>query len=198
MKSNPERFARLAVALMALALLSACDLQDMYQQPKTEPFMPSPVFADGTSARPLEAGTVARGWARTNEAFYTGKIGGKDVDVLPVPLTKALLLRGQERFNAFCSPCHDRVGNGNGMVVQRGYRRAATYHTPQLRAMPIGHFFDVMSNGFGVMPDYAATIPVEDRWAIAAYVRALQFSQYAPLKDAPPDEQAKLLKEAKR
>ncbi len=196
MRSNPDNlaasFVKLVASMAALALLSACDLQDMYRQPKTEPFMPSPVFSDGTSARPLEADTVARGQLRTNEVFYTGKLNDKDVDTLPVPLTKALLLRGQERFNVFCSPCHDRTGNGNGMIVQRGYRHAVSYHTPQLRAMALGHFFDVISNGFGVMPDYAAQIPVEDRWAIAAYVRTLQFSAYAPLADVPAEERQKL------
>ena len=191
------RLIRLAAFVAAAVLLSGCDLQDMYRQPKTEPYMSSPVFPDGTSARPLEADTVARGHLRTNEVFYTGKLNGKEVDALPFPVTKAVLLRGQERFDIFCSPCHDRAGNGNGMIVQRGYRRPPSYHTPQMRAMALGHFFDVISNGFGVMPDYAAQIPAEDRWAIAAYVRTLQFSQYAPLADVPAKERQKLKEPAK-
>ena len=196
MRLSPDNFVarliRLATFLVAAVLLSGCDLQDMYRQPKTEPYMSSSVFADGTSARPLEADTVARGHLRTNEVLYTGKLNGKEVDTLPFPVTKAVLLRGQERFDIFCSPCHDRAGNGNGMIVQRGYRRPPPYHTPQMRAMALGHFFDVISNGFGVMPDYAAQIPAEDRWAIAAYVRTLQFSQYAPLADVPAGERQKL------
>ena len=196
MKLNPDNFnahwLRLAALTAAAVLLSGCDLQDMYRQPKTEPYMSSSVFPDGTSARPLEADTVARGHLRTNEVLYTGKLNGKEVDALPFPLTKAVLLRGQDRFDIFCSPCHDRVGNGNGMIVQRGYRRPPSYHTSQMRAMALGHFFDVISNGFGVMPDYAAQITVEDRWAIAAYVRTLQFSQNAPLADVPAEERQKL------
>lgn len=205
---NPTNFLRLLPAL-ALVLFAGCDLQDMYRQPKREPLQASDFFADGRSARPLEADTVAQsaGWKRrfappddqrrdASVTFYTGKSDGKDVEAVPFPVTKEVLLRGRERFNVFCSTCHDRTGNGNGMIVQRGFRRPPSFHTAQLRQMPIGHFFDVMTNGFGTMPDYAAQVPPEDRWSIAAYVRTLQFSQHAPVADVPPDKIPQL-KEAK-
>ena len=146
MRLSPDNFVarliRLAAFVAAAVLLSGCDLQDMYRQPKTEPYMSSPVFPDGTSARPLEADTVARGHLRTNEVFYTGKLNGKEVDALPFPVTKAVLLRGQERFDIFCSPCHDRAGNGNGMIVQRGYRPAGNFHTDRLRGVAAGQMMN--------------------------------------------------------
>ena len=176
-----------------LGLLGAgCDMQDMYEEPKYTPLQPCAFFDDERSARPLVPGTVARGELRTNTVFFTGKSGTNLVAVLPVPLTRDLLERGEERFNIFCAPCHDRLGNGNGMIVQRGYRQPPSFHIPRLREVPIGHFYDVMSNGFGAMPDYAAQISPEDRWAIAAYLRALQFSQQAKLADVPPEQRQKL------
>ncbi len=179
-------------ALLLLPLIAGCDMQDMYRQPKREPLSPSTMFNDGMSARPAVADTVARGQLRTNAVFFTGKLNGKDVEVIPLPVTKELLLRGQERFNIYCSPCHDRTGGGNGIVVQRGIRPPPSFHDPKLRAMPIGHFYDVMSNGFGAMQDYAAQVTPEDRWAIAAYIRALQYSEYAPAADVPAAELPKL------
>jgi len=164
----------------------------MADQPRYKPLQQSTFFGDDRSARPLEPGTVAQGRLKADERFYTGKSGGALITSLPVPLTKELLARGQERFNIFCSPCHDRTGSGNGMVVQRGYLRPPSYHIDRLRQAPIGHFFDVMTNGFGAMPDYAAQIPPADRWAIATYIRALQSSQNATLADVPPEARQQL------
>jgi mono/diheme cytochrome c family protein len=140
----------------------------------------------------LEPDTVARGQLRTNTVFYAGKSGGNDVSALPVPLTAELLRRGQERYGIHCAVCHDRVGNGNGMIVQRGFRPPASFHIQRLRDAPIGHFYDVMSTGFGAMADFSAQITPEDRWAIAAYIRALQLSQHASLVDLPPEQRQKL------
>jgi Cytochrome C oxidase, cbb3-type, subunit III len=157
----------------------------MADQPSYRPLAKSTFFGDDRSARPLVPGTVARGYLRADERLYAGKSGGELVTALPVPLTLELLARGQDRFNIFCSPCHDRIGNGGGMVVQRGYRRPPSFHIDRLREAPIGQFFDVITKGFGAMPDYAAEVPPADRWAIAAYIRALQLSQNATLADVP-------------
>jgi mono/diheme cytochrome c family protein len=164
----------------------------MADQPRYKPLAQSAFFGDDRSARPLVPGTVARGYLNADEQFYTGKSGGEPITTLPVPLTKELLARGQERFNIFCSPCHDRTGNGEGMIVLRGYRPPPSYHIDRLRQAPVGHFFDVMTNGFGAMPDYATQVAPADRWAIAAYIRALQLSQNATLADVPPEERQKL------
>jgi len=172
-------------------VLAACQ-QQMADQPRYKPLAQSMFFGDDRSARPLVPGTVARGYLNADERFYTGKSGGEPITTLPVPLTKELLARGQERFNIFCSPCHDRTGSGEGMVVRRGYRPPPSYHIDRLRQAPIGHFFDVISNGFGAMPDYAAQVTPADRWAIVAYIRALQLSRNAALADVPPEERHKL------
>jgi len=164
----------------------------MHDQPKYQPLERSRFFEDGRASRPLPAGTVARGHLREDTLLYTGKAGNQFVDRIPIPITKEVLLRGQERFNVFCSPCHDRIGAGLGMVVRRGMRRPPSYHTDRLRAQPVGYFFDVITNGFGAMPDYAAQIPPRDRWAIVAYLRALQRSQYAPLSDVPRERLSEL------
>lgn len=164
----------------------------MADQPSYRPLAKSSFFGDDRSARPLPEGTVARGQLRADERFYTGKSGGEPITALPVPLTRELLERGQERFNIFCAPCHDRTGGGGGMVVLRGYRRPPSYHIDRLRAAPIGHFFDVITRGFGSMPDYATQVRPADRWAIAAYIRALQLSQRATLADVPPEARGQL------
>jgi hypothetical protein len=177
---------------LGLAFLTACDMQDMYQQPKYTPLESSDSFNDGRSARPLEPDTVAQGQLRTNTLFYAGKSDGKYATALPMPLTMQLLKRGHERYDIYCAPCHDRIGNGNGMIVQRGFRSPASFHIQRLRDAPIGHFYDVMSNGFGAMADFSAQITPEDRWAIAVYIRALQLSQHATLADVPPDQKQKL------
>jgi mono/diheme cytochrome c family protein len=137
-------------------------------------------------------GTVARGQLRIDSARYLGKVDGQEVDVFPFPITKQDLTRGQQRFNIYCSPCHSRIGDGNGIVVQRGFRQAASYHTERLIKAPIGHFFDVITNGYGAMPRYASRVEPDDRWRIAAYIRVLQLSQNSRIADVPPDRRAEL------
>lgn len=153
---------------------------------------PSPVFADGRAARAPVEGTVARGELRADEGLHTGMVGKTTLNALPFPLTRQVLTHGQERFEVFCAPCHDRLGTGEGMVVRRGLRRPPSYHIDRLREAPLGYFVDTMTKGFGAMPDYAAQIPPADRWAIAAYIRALQLSQNARLADVPAAERKKL------
>lgn len=162
-------------------VLSGCGVRlDMHVQPKMKPLRQSDFYADGRGSRPLLPNTVARGELREDTYYYTGMMNGKEGDVMPFPVTEEVLKRGQERFNIYCAPCHSRVGDGNGMIVQRGFRRPPSYLDPKLLNAPIGHFYDVISHGFGVMPDYSTQVDPHDRWAIAAYIRALQFSQTAP------------------
>jgi len=166
----------------------------MQDQPKFVPLRPSAFFADGRSERPLVEGTVARGHLNENAAFFTGKNGDKPVEAFPFPVTRDVLQRGQERFNIYCAPCHDRLGYGNGMIVRRGYKRPPSYHMDRLRQVPPGYIFDVITNGFGAMPDYATQVEPADRWAIVAYVRTLQYSQNASVNDVPADARAELTK----
>jgi hypothetical protein len=166
--------------------------QDMHDQPKYQPLEASDFFADGRASRPLPPGTVARGQLNDDEHLYSGKSGKKFADALPFAVSPALLARGQERFNIFCSPCHGRLGDGDGMVVRRGFRHPPSFHIDRLRQAPVGYHFDVITNGFGSMQDYSAQIPVKDRWAIIAYVRALQLSQHATLGDVPEAERKQL------
>jgi mono/diheme cytochrome c family protein len=168
--------------------------QDMHNQPRYKPLAGTDFFGDGRSARPVVEGTVARGHLRIDKARYTGKVGDADVETFPFPITKADVLRGQERFNIYCAPCHSRIGDGNGMVVRRGFRQAASYHTAKMRSAPLGHFFDVITNGFGAMPSYASRVEPDDRWRIAAYIRALQLSEGASIDDVPADKRADLEK----
>jgi mono/diheme cytochrome c family protein len=174
-----------------LAAIAGCR-QDMHNQPKYRGLRASTFFADGASARPLIEGTVARGSLHDDEAFFTGKRGADVVTELPFPLTPEVLDRGEERFNIFCSPCHDRAGTGRGMVVQRGYQPPPSFHIDRLREAPIGHFVDVMTNGLKTMPDYKVQIAPRDRWAIAAYIKALQLSQHAAASDVPGGDPTKL------
>ena len=171
--------------------MTGCE-QQMADQPRYEPLQKSIFFGDERSARPLVEGTVARGQLRADEHFYTGKYQGKLVKNFPYPVTYETLVRGQERFNIYCSPCHDRVGIGQGMVVRRGFRAPPSIHIDRLRAAPVGHFFDVITHGFGAMPDYAEQVSPQDRWAIVAYVRALQMSQHAGLANVPESERGRL------
>jgi mono/diheme cytochrome c family protein len=157
----------------------------MHDQPKYKPLRGSEIFPDGRSARPLVPGTVARGTLREDAVLYTGKLGNEFVADIPVKVTAELLARGQSEYQVFCSPCHGRTGRGDGMVVQRGFKKPSSYHVDRLRQMPVGYFYDVITNGFGAMSDYSAQVPPMDRWAIAAYVRTLQYSQYAPASDVP-------------
>ena len=173
------------LALLALAALAGCR-HDMQNQNKMRPYRESTFYSDGASARPLPAHTVARGDLRADEAYYTGIRGGKPVADVPFPVSREVLLRGEQRFDIFCSPCHGRTGDGLGMIVTRGYKQPPSFHSEQLRNAQVGWVFSVMTQGFGVMPSYAAHVPVADRWAIAAYIRALQYSQNARLSELPP------------
>jgi mono/diheme cytochrome c family protein len=181
-----------AWAIVPCLLLAGGCRQDMHDAPRYDPLEASALFTQGASVRPLVEGTVARGLLVEDELLTTGKIGGTLVDQFPFPITAADLNRGEERFNVFCAPCHSRLGDGQGMVVQRGYRMPPTFHDDRLRQAPAGHFFDVMTNGFGVMPDYRAQVPVADRWRIVAYIRALQLSQSATAADVPAAEMTRL------
>ncbi|SRR5579872_239051 len=172
------------LGLLATLALAGCR-QDMHDQPRFKPLAKSDFYADLRSERPQVEGTVARGQYHEDSYFYTGKIGADPGEYLPFPATLDVLERGQQRFNIYCAPCHSRLGDGNGMVPQRGYKRPPSYHIDRLRKAPIGYFFDVMTNGFGAMPDYSAQIPPRDRWCIAAYIRALQLSQAATAVDVP-------------
>jgi mono/diheme cytochrome c family protein len=186
----PSKHFILAV-LAATALLAGCR-QDMHDAPRYEAFEASASFADNRASRTAPAGTVARGWLRDDEALYTGKVAGQLVEEFPFAIAHAELARGRERFNIYCTPCHGQLGDGRGMVVQRGLRQAASFHQDRLRQEKVGYSFDVITNGFGAMPDYATQIPVRDRWLIVAYVRTLQLSQHAPLDDVPADRRAEL------
>jgi mono/diheme cytochrome c family protein len=208
----------LVVLGLTIAALGAGCRQDMHDQPRYNALSNSSFFPDGQSSRPLVPGTVARGTLNDDSLFYTGKLedqtaqvtGGQAqatdagsstvsdrpgqgfADLFPFPITAEVLNRGEAQFNIFCSVCHDRIGEGDGMIVRRGYRRPPSFHTARLRQAPAGYFFDVITNGFGAMPDYAGQISPADRWAIVAYVRALQLSQNASLADVPAEERGKL------
>ncbi len=179
------------VALAALLLTSACRL-DMHDQPKYTPLRESDFFSDRRSARPVIEGTVARGQLNDDELLQTGRVNGQLSREFPYAVTAEVIARGRERYDIFCSPCHDRTGRGNGMIVRRGYRQPPSLHLDRLRQVPAGHFVDVMTNGFGAMPDYRTQVPASDRWAIAAYIRALQLSAGATLDQVPPEQREKL------
>jgi len=200
--------------LLVVCVFAASCRRDMQDQPKMKPLRSSTFFSDGLSARQPVEGTVPRGFLRTETALFTGKKNKNlsnisagasatpsgpqpsanapsgenaypdDVDTFPFPITEETVNRGRERFNIFCSVCHGKTGHGDGMIVRRGFRRAASFHDDRLRTAPVGHFFDAITNGWGAMPSYAAQIPVQDRWAIIAYIRALQFSQNLGAKPA--------------
>jgi mono/diheme cytochrome c family protein len=180
------------VFVTAALLVGAGCRQDMHDQPKYIPMRESTFFTDIRSARPLVEGTVARGHLRDDELLYTGKVNGADAAIFPFRVDATVMARGRDRFDIFCAPCHGRTGQGDGMVVLRGYRRPPSLHQDRLRDAPAGHFFDVITNGFGAMPDYAAQVKAEDRWAMVAYVRALQLSGHATLADVPPAERDKI------
>ena len=190
--------ARWALVALALAIvgLQGCRL-DMHVQPKYKPDEGSTFFQDGRADRPQVPDTVARGHMRTDELFYTGHVNGVAVDQFPFPVTPQVLDRGHTRYDIFCAPCHDYTGSGRGMVVQRGFPPPPSYHLERLREAPAGHFFEVITNGYGAMYSYAARIPPEDRWAIIAYIRALQLSQHATLDDVPAEQRQKLTSGAK-
>lgn len=193
----------IGVLLVGVCLAGAACRRDMQDQPKMKPYRSTSFFSDGLSSRPPVQGTIPRGFLRTDKALFTGKkdgtttgtatpsaspaAGGQqasganaypdDVTEFPFPITKDTVKWGKERYEIFCSVCHGLTGNGDGMIVRRGFRRAASFNDDRLRQAPVGHFFDAITNGWGAMPSYASQIPVQDRWAIIAYVRALQLSQ---------------------
>ncbi|MFZ0820518.1 MAG: cytochrome c [Candidatus Acidiferrales bacterium] len=193
MQIRRSRKVRVRIFLAAAFVLFAAGCrQDMQVQPRYNPYDASTFFDDGRSARQPVAGTVARGQLHLDSLLYTGKVDGKDAEVFPFPITRADLERGRERFNIYCAPCHDVTGSGRGMIVLRGFPQPPSYHIDRLRQAPPGHFFDVMTNGLGVMYSYSSRVSAEDRWRIAAYIRALQLSQQASLADAPSAERQKL------
>jgi mono/diheme cytochrome c family protein len=181
-----------ALGIVAVSLALAGCRQDMHDAPRYEPLEANTFFANGSASRMLVANTVARGMLREDTHLNEGKVDGRLATTFPMPITADVMARGQERFNVFCSPCHGRTGSGNGMVVQRGFRAPPSYHEDRLRNAPVGYFFDVMTNGFGAMQDYASQVPVADRWAIAAYIRALQLSQRATVADVPANRRTEL------
>jgi hypothetical protein len=179
------RILSVAPLMVTMVLCSACRM-DMQVQPRQNPLSRSEFFPDQRSERPPVEGTVARGQLHEDTYFYTGKIGSNPGDVMPFPVTRQVLERGRERYNIYCAPCHSRVGDGNGFVPSRGFaRNPPSFHILRLQKAPVGYFFDVMTEGFGIMPDYASQIPAQDRWNIVAYVRALQLSQNATQADVP-------------
>src|ERR1700683_3312577 len=189
-------FSRAAVSVLAgiaalLAVLGGCRL-DMHLQPRYNPEGPSTFFSDGRSARDPVPGTVARSPLRIDDHMYAGQVDGKDAQDFPFPIKAADMVRGQQRYNIYCSPCHDYLGTGNGMIVQRGFPQPPSFQIDRLRQAAPGHFFAVMTNGYGAMYSYASRITPEDRWRIAAYIRALQLSQQAQVADLSASARAKL------
>jgi mono/diheme cytochrome c family protein len=186
--SSQRRVVSAGTLLTLIALFGGCRL-DMQVQPKQNPFSRSDFYPDRRSERPLVEGTVARNQLREDAYLYTGRIGSTFGDYLPFALTREALDRGRERYNIYCSPCHSLVGDGQGFVPSRGFSSMPpSYHIPRLQKAPLGYFFDVITNGYGVMPDYRSQIAAEDRWKIVAYVRALQLSQNATTADVPPGQ----------
>jgi len=181
-----------AALLLALpAVLAGCR-QDMHDQPKAETFEASSFFADGRSERPRVEGTVARGALELDAHLYQGLVAGKPAETFPFEITRERLQRGRERYDIFCAACHGSTGFGDGMIVERGMKRPPSFHIDRLASAPPGYFFDVITHGFGAMFDYSDRVPAEDRWAIIAYVRALQLAQSASLSDVPPAQRAQL------
>jgi mono/diheme cytochrome c family protein len=194
-KTMMERLNQILMlgALSGVGLMAGCR-QDMHNQPKFYPQRGTSFYADGRSVRPQVENTVARNQLHDDTYFYTGMVAGKEGDGLPFPVTLEVLAKGQERYNVYCTPCHSRVGNGAGMIVQRGYSPAGNLLGGRLRAAGLGHYFNVISNGYGSMPDYAAQLTPADRWAVTAYIRALQLSQSAQRSDVPSGVEVKPLK----
>jgi len=180
------------VLALALGLILAGCRRDMQMEPRYDPLSWGNFFADGRSARPEIEGTVAHGHLKLNQALYTGKVNNQEIDYFPFTITRADLDRGRERYDVYCSPCHSRIGDGEGMVVRRGFRHPPSYRIDRLVKAPVGHFFDVMTNGLGEMPSYASRVPPEDRWRIAAYIRVLQLSETASINDVPPEQRGGL------
>ncbi len=187
MKRSSPATLRSASAALALALLYTSCRQGMYDQPKAKPLSAMDLFPNGAAARPLVPGAIPQEWKGDDPAYTGNAQDGTILTKLPVPLTRALLDHGRDRFDIYCAECHDRTGSGQGMIVQRGFPAPPSFHIDRLRSAPIGHFFNVITTGYGAMYSYASRVPPADRWAIAAYIRALQLSQNARVEDVPAD-----------
>ena len=193
---RPRPGLALLSAVLAIALLIAGCRQDMHDQPALEPFEASAFFADGVASRDFPEGTIARGQLREDTVLYTGLNPDDTMATqLPMPVDRKLLERGRQKFNTFCSPCHDRAGSGLGMIVRRGFKQPSSFHDERLRQQPVGYFYGVISNGFGDMSSYASQIQPEDRWAVVAYLRALQWSQNVSLDTLPADVRSQIERE---
>ena len=193
MTGSKLRFLSGALVAVGTLAMAGCSRLDMQDQPKYKPQRPSDFFADGRDGRPELDGTIARGQLNEDVAFYDGKdAAGKDIDAFPIAVDKAVIERGHQRYDIYCAPCHGRLGNGMGMIVQRGFKQPPSYHIERLRNAPVGHFYDVITNGYGAMLNYSQQIQVRDRWAIVAYIRVLQYSENASLNDLPLEARAKL------
>lgn len=166
--------------------------QDMHDQPKYVPMRASDFYPDKRSQRPYVEGTVPAGEFQDGSPLYTGTANDAPIDYFPMPITTADMKRGQERYGIYCAPCHGRLGDGNGMIVQRGFRQPPSFHLERLRVSPPGHYFDVITHGFGAMPDYAVQVSPQDRWRITAYIRALQLSQHATMNDVPAAQRGQI------
>jgi mono/diheme cytochrome c family protein len=188
MKSKSLPLAALCLCLLAFGGCNNTLRQDMANQPRQNPLSPAAFFQDGRSERPIIDNTVARGSVEEDALFVA-----KDSNAFPLPLTQELLARGQDRYTIFCSPCHGLQGDGQGMVTLRGMKHPPSYHQDRLRNEPNGYFYDVISNGFGAMNGYSAQLNPHDRWAIVAFVRALQVSRYAHVADLPANLREKLM-----
>jgi mono/diheme cytochrome c family protein len=188
---NGRGLRRAAMVCALVAGVAGCR-QDMHDAPRYDPLEASAILPGGAASQPLVDGTVARGQENADELLTTGKVGGVEADMFPFPITRTDLDLGQQRFNTFCSPCHAPSGEGDGMVVQRGYRQPPSLHIDRLRQAPAGQFYDRITNGFGVMPNYRAQIPVDDRWRIVAYVRVLQAAHQGTRGDVPVAEMERL------
>jgi mono/diheme cytochrome c family protein len=188
------RAEALTPLVLALCLIGAgCSRLDMQDQPKYTPQRPSDFFADGRSERQPVEGTIARGALDEDTAFYEGKDAeGEDIDAFPIAVDKTVILRGQREYNIYCSPCHGRIGNGLGMIVRRGFKQPPSFHIDRLRDAPVGHFYDVISNGYGAMLNYASQVQPRDRWAIVAYIRALEYSENANVNDLPAEARSRV------
>jgi mono/diheme cytochrome c family protein len=180
-----------AIGVLVLTATAGCR-QDMHDQPKYQPLEASSFFADGAASRPLPANTVARGQLKDDTLLYTGKIGDDPANEFPFKVDAAVMARGRVAYDAFCSHCHGLTGAGDGIVVQRGYSKPPVLYDERLKGLPAGHIFDVITSGFGAMPDHASQIKVTDRWAIVAYVRALQVSTSGTIDDVPAGERGRL------
>lgn len=198
--ANWVKIAHPVRLVLALFVIIGCEgttdierlRQEMYNQSRFEPLEKNTFFADNRSSRPWITGTVARGHLRTDAHLYTGMVDGNPAETFPFPITRDVLIRGQERYNIYCSPCHGYEGDGRGMVVRRGMKQPPSYHIERLQNETPGYFFDVMTNGFGAMYSYASRVKPRDRWAIIAYIQALQLSQNATLDDVPTDVRQRL------